>query len=446
MASAVDTAQAASGQPCPSCVVPSITFTIKGRLFYNDLREAGRFSSRSDRYGHAGTSVAYSDTATNYLAALDMVADIYEIDAVSGGSCVAQELIGSATVGSTGDFSGTFTAKDACGPSALEIGVRFRTRFCNSTRCFSTVKDDGSTVYQLWASNVSASHPLTVTGGTVDLGDRYFQSVSDGHDVYSQASNIYASLVDVSRVVYVNEGIPFEKATYGELHVDFPSTDSDVASTASASVIHIPAADPWPKGDGPMHEFGHVVMMRAWDGTTGDCGDCPGGQYARDGDDTWSIGSLEYPNAAFGEGWANFIRRASDDSCAEIDVNSADHPIYSASETYPISHPDDGKSFAGNVTKLLCDWYDAAGDDDPYMAGDGDHFVASSLYSVWQNLDAMWDWVDSVEGLSVCDYVDYYVNGRKSAELVGEDEHERYEALIADLAFNNGLECDLPTP
>mgnify|MGYP007113700621 CR=1 FL=1 len=58
----------------------------------------------------------------------------------------------------------------------------------------------------------------------------------------------------------------------------------------------------------------------------------------------------------------------------------------------------------------------------------------------------MWDWADDQVGLDMCNYARYYVNERKSVARVGQDEHDRYVALIADLVFNNGMSCGLPTP
>jgi hypothetical protein len=422
----------------------SIAFTLEGRLFYNDLRSAGRFNWRSDMMGAVGTQVDYSATATNYLGAMDVVADIYEIDNASGSSCVGQEKIGSATVGPDGSFRKEIVASDPCGPAALEIAVIFRTRFCNSTRCFSVVADDEETVYRIAANGASPSSPRSVTGGTLDIGDSLFQTPRD--DEYAMAANVYASIVDATRVLHRSGSIPFRKSEFGELYAVFPSTLKTVATTTGPDQIHIPMPATWVKGTGVVHEFGHALHMRTWDGTTGTCGDCPGGQYARDGDDTWGRASREYPHAAFSEGWANFVRRVVDDSCSEIDVNDGANPVYSASGPYPFRNISDGKSYAGNVTKLLCDWYDLDSDDDTTLRGTGDHFVASSIYSVWRNLNDMWDWVDDVEGLTICDYTDYYVEGRKGAAEVGSETHERYESMIADLAFNNAMQCGLPRP
>jgi hypothetical protein len=260
------------------------------------------------------------------------------------------------------------------------------------------------------------------------------------------AANVYASIVDATRVIHRSGSIPFRKSEHGELFVDFPSTYKSKPTTQNASQIHIPMPSNWISGSGVGHEFGHVLHMRTWDGTTGLCGDCPGGQYARDGDDTWRRSTREYPHAAFSEGWANFVRRAVDDSCDEIDINDSANPVYSASGAYPFPNISDGKSYAGNVAKLLCDWYDLDNDDDSTLRGYGDGFAASSIKSVWRNLNDMWDWVDDVEGLTICDYTDYYVEGRKGAGRVGTADHERYEGLIANLAFNNAMQCGLPRP
>ena len=61
-------------------------------------------------------------------------------------------------------------------------------------------------------------------------------------------------------------------------------------------------------------------------------------------------------------------------------------------------------------------------------------------------MEETWDWTGGASGLQVCDYIDYYVYGRKGPAAVGLSTHEAYERSVADLAYNNGLKCGLPTP
>ena len=45
-----------------------------------------------------------------------------------------------------------------------------------------------------------------------------------------------------------------------------------------------------------------------------------------------------------------------------------------------------------------------------------------------------------------CDYVDYYLNVRKSAAEVGYASHAEYDVKIRDLIYNNNIACSMPTP
>lgn len=48
----------------------------------------------------------------------------------------------------------------------------------------------------------------------------------------------------------------------------------------------------------------------------------------------------------------------------------------------------------------------------------------------------------SAPGLWFCDYVDYYLNVRKSAAEVGAES----DGKVRDLIYNNNIACSLPTP
>ena len=49
-------------------------------------------------------------------------------------------------------------------------------------------------------------------------------------------------------------------------------------------------------------------------------------------------------------------------------------------------------------------------------------------------------------GLYFCDYVDYYLDVRKSAAAVGSVEHNAVVSSITDVIYNNNIACFLPTP
>ena len=163
---------------------------------------------------------------------------------------------------------------------------------------------------------------------------------------------------------------------------------------------------------------------------------------------------------ALAEGFANWVSKVTLDTCdaQNFDENqvpgtsgngspicNADAAQFPDVSNVAVTYPNAGKAYARNVTKLLCDWHDSSFDDDPSMAGGGDHFSAS-LFSTWRNFEEMFTIASSTDCLSICDYVDYYVNDRKSAANVGQATHDAYVDLIADLAYQNGLKCGLPTP
>lgn len=471
--------------------------TLKGKLFYNDLRTDGRFEFRKDENGNTGAGTTWSCTpkgTSNYLSALDVVADFYEVDLEgSGSNCKEKEDIGSATVGSDGSYSITFSNAadlDDCagdGDNKVQIGVSFRLRFCNlaedstADRCFY-VGTEVDEPYVLWHADASADAPYELSanrGGTYDLGTRYFQTsgtAGDPEDMAAQAANHYASLVDLTRVWHREGGVPFV-SDYGAVYLLFPSEEQEERASGASCTTYsaqkilcldpepddddvtssCPSPEKWPNGEGVMHEYGHVIHNRAWEDTTGECGDCDGGQYARGetcgSSCSWSATSLEYPHPAFNEGWANFVSKVARGTCedADFDNNTSSDgevmPEPDASDSPPYA-PEEGEGYARNVAKLLCDWYDSQNDDDPDRAGNGDHFAADTLYSVWRNLENMWDTYESEndEGLNLCHYINYYLYTRKSEDAVGEESHEEYVASIADLAYNNGVSCGLPEP
>ena len=440
----------------------SSTVEIEGKLFYNDLRTVGHFDWRRDMSGNPGvkTPASSSTNLTNYLGALDVVADFYEIDSVGRSilhlRCNSKKYLGSATVSSDGSYSFSYSGSDNCnadGDTTPDIAVSYRLRFCNDDRCYSVETDDRD-LYRLWHPHASQSNPLDASPGHHTLNTAIYR-VSYGDD-YALAANVYAGLTEATRIWHREESVPFDPRGDGEVFARYPSSFKSVASAQNDHQLHFPEPNTWIKGTGVYHEYGHIIHMRAWNGTTGRCGTCPGGDYGRDGDSTWSATSREYPNSSFAEGWANYVRWITaswpEKSCESIDHNEDSAICNADSGQFPdasndVTYPNDGKAYARNVTKLLCDWYDdgSHNDDDPNMAGTGDHFSAS-LFSVWYNLDETWDWAGGASGLQVCDYVDYYVNGRKGAATVGAATHSAYESSIADLSYNNGLKCGLPTP
>jgi len=184
------------------------------------------------------------------------------------------------------------------------------------------------------------------------------------------------------------------------------------------------------------HEYGHVLQLRAWDG-----------DYGYDGVGvSWSASRPAEHRIAFKEGWANFLARV------VLDDMPCDAPAWDDNATKELPGDlGDGASWVTNVNKLLCDWYDTRNDDDPTLAGGGDHFAADSFYSMWQNLRNMYLSRDAYggdyhDGLWICDWVAYYLDVRKSSAAVGQAAHDGYVASITDLIYNNNIACGLASP
>ena len=71
--------------------------------------------------------------------------------------------------------------------------------------------------------------------------------------------------------------------------------------------------------------------------------------------------------------------------------------------------------------------------------------------SIRMNLRNMWVLSDEYggdrrEGLGTCDYINYYLEVRKSPENVGLSVHNDYVDAISNLAHQNYIQCDLPEP
>ena len=426
--------------------------TIQGRLFFNDRRQDGLFSVRRTPAGMNGTRCSPTGLRNdgtpcdeNWLAAQYVVFDVVERDTASGPGCVSEEILATATVNKNGDYSVTFPAADPCFADAQgqsEILLRARLRFCGTDYCFS-VDNGPNNPYRLFHPQASAVHPLPVSAGDqIAMTDMHFNLGGTDPTVandYSIAANYYASLVDTVLTLHRDNDIPFYKAEFGEVQVLYPSTRTGSATALSPTEIALIARTDWIKGGVVAHEYGHVVMQRAWDGSYGWDGVGNGGV-------SWNVSTITERRIAFKEGFANFISRA-----VFTETQAYDDPIFDDNATKPLPGSlGEGSRWVTNVNKLLSDWLDTRFDDDPTLAGGGDHFAAS-LYSVWYNIRRMYVDVaiyggDYLGGLTICDYIDYYLDVRKSAAAVGQATHDDYVALITDLIYNNNIACWRPAP
>ena len=482
---------------------PSDDVTIRGRLFYNDLRLTGRFDERRDPNGNPGVGISslrsdigkwcYNATYSvrreecglldeeNLLAARMVVADFWEVDREykwgDRRDCEDFQYLGGSTVGIYGNYSLVLpNLIDDCpdGNPAAEIAVQFRLKFCNSdTYCFELDRknDEGQELYEKYHRDAKPWDPLIVNlGSTHELVDEKFGGdlADDIGKEWAIAANHYATLVDTMHVVHDEAEIPFRFDEYGGLVVfmcpeAYKATLSEEKKEKKCfngrtfGTGEIGISEPyWPKGPVLAHEYGHVLdnrtgsetNCRAW-GLT----DC---HYGRQPDDeiegykveSWSATSYEYPYAALKEGWANFISRAVFSTCDAIEENTG------KGEVQPDYRPTDhhGNGYVINVTKLLCDWHDEhrAQDDDAEMfvdgvdrfPGYGDRFEAS-LWSIWYNLDKS---TPGVQGKAICDYASYYIEERKGSARVGQSDHDYYKERIVNLLYNNGLKCGYEAP
>ncbi len=317
----------AGGSIAAATGTPS-TATIRGSVFYNDRRTDGLFDARRDKSGNPGQRCSASGTrdgtgtpcSLNWLAGKYMVVDVIERDlyipprdAPSG--CKTEEVVASATVAYDGSFTATFGANDACVGDTLPnlaIELRVRLRYCNSSSyCFSVNRSAGNP-YTISHPAASAANPLTVRpGNDITVAALNFNTAADASKPNNDsiAANYYASLVDTVLALHKDSTIPFYYDAFGEIEYVFPSTASITATTKSASLVVFSTFQSQPDGSGfewvdgktPAHEYGHVLMLRAWNGV-----------YGFDGVGISASSDEIAPSQqiAFKEGWAEFIPRA----------------------------------------------------------------------------------------------------------------------------------------
>ena len=517
------------------------TATIRGSVFYNDRRTDGLFAARLNKNGNPGQRCSVSGKrdktsaacSLNWLAGKYMVVDVIERDMpvspkVAAPGCKTEELLTSATVASDGTFSATFGTNDPCTNDLLAnsaIELRVRLRFCNSSYCFSINRSMGNP-YTVSHPDASASKPLIVkAGANITVSTLNFSTAADPSKPNNDsiAANYYASIVDTVLALHKDSTIPFYKEEFGEIQYIFPSTTPCVTftsreiktSTATACspteiVISSYQSQPestnfaftWVDGKTPAHEYGHVMMQRAWDGAYG---------FDGIGISAGSTTIAPSQQIAFKEAWAEFIARVGfpltrgcslsgyDDNGALAGCSAITQALAALEEQRQgqvdlikdfkggsVGHLEDqldlieaqiavqedlldecktsntmtnlpgalgeGAMWRDNVTKALCDWYDDRDDNDRRLAGTGDHFHGEDIYSMWFNLRrmrldaALYGGKVTNPGLWFCDYVGYYLNVRKSAAEVGATAHASYETEIRDLIYNNNIGCSMAAP
>lgn len=404
--------------------------TLEGSLFYHDHRESGLQDWRYDTSGDPGDG-----TEGQLLGAWYVMIEIYEVDDTwLGWDCHSTEEVASAWVGRDGSFSATFNHTDGCSAESGETPkytFRARMRYCNSDEfCVEVGPDRGDGYYDSWSDTTTTA----AAGTTTNLGF-FAWGEDDATDEDSVALNHYASLIDTAYRVHIEQGIPFRYDTYGSLHAWVGTGASDGRAT-DADLLEIELKETFPEGGKIMHEYGHIVHRRAW-----------GGDYAGYPNpiQSWGPGTREEKFIAFKEGFANFIERWVDGTC--------DSTSYDDNHAFPDTGSE-GLHYVENHHQVLCDMYDARVDyNSTVVGGEGDR-MTDDLWSVWSILDGTDNHVDDyggsdpeVEGLHMCDLVDYDLEIRKSASAVGSTAHDEREWEWSNTLAVNGLSCPgIPTP
>ena len=280
------------------------------------------------------------------------------------------------------------------------------------------------------------------------------------------------------------------------------STSEVVISTFESLPASANGAFAWVDGKTPAHEFGHALMLRTWGGAYGfvGIGNSAGSTTIADSQqiafkEAWAefiprvvfplTRGCERPSYDFNGATANcsvinqaiaqleqqiagqkkllehlqgagLVAATTQLRNLEAQLAAKQAELAKCQATFTTTDLPgalgEGDWWRDNVTKALCDWYDHTPDDDARMAGAGDHFASDDIYSMWFNLRGMRDDAAlyggkvSNPGLWFCDYVNYYLNVRKSAAAVGAGVHADYENSIRDLIYNNNIGCSMVAP
>lgn len=423
--------------------------TLQGRLFYNDLRAKGRFALRFDAEGSPGAEVEGERVdEANLLGALDVTVDVYEIDPSDEGECEAARHLASTSVDASGNFSIRVSSVDVCGDGEagqVQLAIAFRLMSCHTWHCYATV-DDSLEVYRLWSPSATPSSPQSMGEGTVELGDFLFTDANGPEPRFrgdhDQAASVFAGTVDIARWAHREGGIDAEPSEFRMLRVRFPSTGAPNARASGPSLIHILKPSRHFPNNGLFHEYGHILHFRAWRGSGGRCSTCTGGQYERNGNSSWSATSLEYPYAAFKEGWANFVSRAVTGGClGRFDDNDSTAVIGKTDAGGSAPPPQNGDGVPRNITRFFCDWLDDTPDDDTSLPGAGDRLHADGVRQLHDEIRSLWDGVPDRDALDICSLIRWYIDPTATPPAIDAGRDSRFEAM-RDTALQNGLACD----
>ncbi|HCH64824.1 MAG TPA: hypothetical protein DFR83_18605 [Deltaproteobacteria bacterium] len=402
---------------------------LTGTVWYEDQRALGRQRDRLDLDGRPGRSRrARNDRRQDFLGAVFMQVDVFEHDAglALGRGCRRLEFIGRTTVQLDGSFSVPVPVHDACQSESADpprYRIQVSTQYCEGEVCVAVGKRPGA-AYALW---YGLDEPLMVGAADGRQNRLLFRPErTRPPSIEAMAGNHFASLIDAVRVIHIQGGVPFRLDPYGPLHVRFPSIWSSGRAT-SASLVDA-SNEGWPKGNLMLHEYGHIVHRRAWDG-----------DYAGFPDpiQAWNPvrHSPEQPFIALKEGWAIFV--------SNYVLGRCDRPQYDTrDDLHSVGRERSGIHFPQNHHYLLCDLVDEQSDRPGASIDDTVHL---SLYALWSLLDQVDDRLDEYphhdpvrEGLDACDLMQTYLLAADES-----DSRTSQRALIEaySLLFINDIWC-----
>jgi hypothetical protein len=497
------------------------TMTISGSAFYNDQRRYGLFQTRSKKNGSPGqqyrkingTGTAEPHTL-NYLGLYEATVEIYENDVLYQGQvgCAQTSLIGKTTVQPDGHWSWTGNVCDACdhdnviesnsdGELGVTVSAKTVLRYCpeESGRCFSVRNPGGwnanidwddhganAITYSRWAADANQleGEQVFTNGRHVYLASMNFEnSANNVTDLDAQAANVFASLVDTTREVHVTHGVTFKRSEYGEVKAIFPANFPGVnghshepgstlclgAWGGVGDIDNVPLI--WHDGTTPMHEYGHLLNYRAWEGH-GKWTDY-GYMWQQNGYGYYGeTDEVEHYSAAFKEQWAEFIVRVTLDSldgttdtvdtlsCSDTSYDNDDSSAVAindgdpATNTAILCQPDVPCSYAGRspgvVLHTLCDWFDDRADHlGPVRSfpSYGDSFGSKDLHSMYIAMREMWtEGEQSAKNeYTPSSYSDMSTWAKAGLGICDMAKRQGFSPWFDNMLKHNGLACTLLT-
>ena len=367
-------------------------FSIEGHLFYPDLRELGHFSWRRDVEGNHGFRCSYAkdDCMENPLGAWGVEAQA--LDSLG-------RKVSSSHVRHDGSYT-LFVGDDG------EYRVVFFLSHCTEDVCFAFEHERG--VYAL----AHPIEPIIEQGEGISLPPLLFQPEgieAGAPNNHAHSANHFASLMELTFIWHALGGAAFLTDDFAPLSIILPTSLDTFGRTTGPSTVHIPEnTTSWIKGNKIMHEYGHVLSLRAW-----------GGSYWFDGEPfaDWSATRPQEPHIAFKEGFANFVSRSSE--TAQGCTGGFDEPT-------SLGGLEDGWLYPRNVTKFLCDVLDYHEQGDENL-----HYAPSFFMELLENILTVAKETGDKE-LSICTLIHVWTQ-----ELDSPNDQEE----IYSIAENNNIFC-----